>query len=147
LSGTNLSTTGRGRHNQEIVSNNGELAAELWRDIAMIVGAEVAQLCIGLYALFKGRMPTAKKSKYVVEGRPARVIGFIGLLPIPLSFLVGTAVGTWFLADGKLVTHESFFWVGTAIEGSIVALCFATIAVLARVYRSSVKQQFDDSSV
>lgn len=34
----------------------------------MIVGAEIALLVIGLYALFAGKLPTNKKAKYVVQG-------------------------------------------------------------------------------
>ena len=110
----------------------------------MIVGAEIALLVIGLYALFAGKLPTNKKAKYVIQGWPARVIGVIGLLPIPLSFMVGMAVAASFVAQGKAVTRESFFWVGTAIEGSAVVLCFAVIAVLARVYRTAAEQQVED---
>ncbi len=93
----------------------------------MIIGAEVALLIIGLYALIKGKLPTSKKAKHVVQGRPARVIGIIGLLPLPLSFAVVAVVVAVFIAQGKPVDQESFFWVGTAIEGSIVLACAVTM--------------------
>jgi hypothetical protein len=86
----------------------------------MIIGAEIALLFIGLYALIKGQLPTSKKSKHVVRGWPARVIGIIALLPIPISFGLGLAVALLFVVQRKQVPGNSFFWVGTAIEGSVL---------------------------
>jgi hypothetical protein len=108
------------------------------KEVAMIIGAEVALLFMGLYALIKGKFPTNKKAKYVVEDWPVRVIGAILVLPIPLSFLVGTVVAALFVAQGKQVTRESFFWVGTAIEGSILVGCMVVAGILSRVYRNAV---------
>jgi len=112
----------------------------------MIIGAEVALLIIGLYALFTGKLPTNKKSKHTVQGWPARVIGIIGLLPLPLSFVVATGVAMLFVLQGREVTHESFFWVGTAIEGSTVLLCVAAIVIISRVYRTPLEQPPIESS-
>jgi hypothetical protein len=106
----------------------------------MIIGAEVALLFLGLYALIAGKLPTGKKAKHEVRGWPARVVGIICLLPLPLSFLVGSIVAVLMVAQGKEVTRESFFWLGTAIEGSIVLACAVTAGVLARVYRTPVEQ-------
>jgi len=106
----------------------------------MIIGAEIALLFIGLYALIKGQLPTSKKAKHVVRGWPARVIGIIALLPIPVSFGLGLAVALLFVVQRKQVTGDSFFWVGTAIEGSVLGVCFVAIAVLSRVYRIPVEQ-------
>jgi hypothetical protein len=100
----------------------------------MIVGAEVGLLMVGLYALILGRFPVSKKSKNVIEGPPARAIGLIGLVPIPLSIFVTTVVATLMGARGRGVTPQSFFWVGTAIEGSIVLVCVVTMSVLGRIY-------------
>jgi hypothetical protein len=105
----------------------------------MIIGAEVALLLIGLYALITGRFQTTGGGKYIVQGWPARAIGAIGLLPVPLSLVVSTAVATLFIAQGRQVTPESFFWVGTAIEGSIVVACALAMFVLSRVFRTPVE--------
>ncbi len=104
----------------------------------MIIGAEVAMFVMGLYALIKGRLMTNKKAKFVVEGWPARVIGVICLLPIPMAIAVGILVAAIMVAQGKQVTEESFRWVGIAIEGSIVLICAITAGILARVYRTPV---------
>lgn len=104
----------------------------------MILGAEIALLYIGLYALIKGTFPISKKAKHVVRGLPARVIGVICLLPLPLAFVVSFFVAMIFVAQGREVTQKSFFWVGTVIEGSIVMSCIVAVAVLSRIYRLPV---------
>src|SRR4051812_47520397 len=103
----------------------------------MIIGAEVAMLIMGLYALIVGKLMTNKKAKHVVQGWPARLIGVICLLPLPVSLVACTAVAALLVARGRPVTRESFFWVGTAIEGSIVLACVIAVAILSRVYRTS----------
>jgi hypothetical protein len=105
----------------------------------MIIGAEVALLIIGLYALIAGKLPTNNKARHVVQGWPARVIGIICLLPIPLAFLVCMGVAMLLVAQGQVVTPDSFFWVGTAIEGSMIVLCLVVVAVLSHVYRTPVE--------
>src|SRR5262249_32488167 len=102
----------------------------------MIIGAEIALLLIGLYALITGRFQTTGGGKYVVQGWSARAIGAIGLLPIPLSLVASTLVAALFMAQGRAVTPESFFWVGTTIEGSIVVACALAMFVLSRVCRT-----------
>jgi hypothetical protein len=102
----------------------------------MIIGAEVGLFLIGLYAVVTGRLST---SKHVVQGWPARVIGIIGLSPVPLSFLASTVVIALLVAIGKHVTQQTFFWTGTLIEASTVILCAIVMGILARVYRTPVE--------
>jgi signal peptidase I len=101
----------------------------------MIIGAEIALFLIGLYALITGRLSSGK---HVVQGWPARVIGIIGIAPVPMTFVVSIVVATLLVTRGRHVTRESFFWTGTAIEGAVVVLCAAAMGVLARVCRTSV---------
>jgi hypothetical protein len=101
----------------------------------MILAAEIALVAIALYALITGQLPTNKKSKHVVQGLPARLIGAIGFMPLPLSFVVGASLGLLLGFLGKEVAPQSLFWIGTAIEGSIVLLCVITMRILARAYR------------
>jgi hypothetical protein len=105
----------------------------------MIIGAEIGLLVLGVYALIVGKLPTNKKSKYVLRGWPVRLIGIIAVLPIPMSFLVASMVAAFLVVQGKEVTRESFFWVGTAIEGSVLVICIAVIAVLSRLYRRPIE--------
>jgi hypothetical protein len=113
----------------------------------MIIGAEIALLCIGLYALFAGKFPTNKKSKYVIEGGAARAIGLVCLFPIPLSLLAGIFIGVLLAAQGKPVTPESLSWVGPAIEVSILVACVVAVSVLSRIYRTPVKPEAEDEMV
>ena len=103
----------------------------------MLIGAEIALLCVGLYALFAGKTLSNAKSTHVVRGTPARVIGAICVLPLPLAFLLGFAVAFGFAAQGIDITKDkSFFWVATAIEGGIILICVLMVVVLTRVYRT-----------
>jgi len=105
----------------------------------MILGAEIAMLVMGFYALITGKFPTNKKAKYVLQGWPVRLIGMICLLPIPGSFLAGVVLAIWWVAQGKDVTDRSFFWAGTAIEGSVLAACLLAITIVSRVNRIPVE--------
>ena len=104
----------------------------------MIIGAEIALLVVGIYALIAGKLPVAKRAKHVVTGWHARVIGVIALLPLPVSFVIASAVAMLFVARGKTITQESFFWVGTAIEGGVLLVCLLVIAILSRLWRIPV---------
>jgi hypothetical protein len=106
----------------------------------MILGAEVALFLVGLYALITGKLPTGAKSKHVVRGWPARAIGAIGLLPVPLSFVLAMAVAILFAVQGRDLRDRSLVWVGMAIEVAVVVTCVVFMAVLVRIYRTPVEQ-------
>jgi hypothetical protein len=106
----------------------------------MIIGAEVAMLVLGVYILIKNKALPSKKAKYVVQGWPLRCIGMIFLLPIPLTTLAALVVGFLGAAMGKDVGDPSFYWMRTAIQGSIVAVCLLGAAIIGRVYRVRVDE-------
>ena len=54
----------------------------------MLMIAQVCMAITGLVALLRGRMRWWKSK--VVVGVPARLLGLLGLIPIPLAALVGT---------------------------------------------------------
>src|SRR5262245_47678776 len=74
----------------------------------MILGAEIALLVMGLYALFAGKLTLTKQK--VVRGTPARLLGILCLLPIPLSLLVGIVLGVGLAVQGQTVTENSVRW-------------------------------------
>src|SRR5688500_8932349 len=95
----------------------------------MILGAEIAMLVIGIYALVTGKLTLSKKK--VVQGTPARMIGIIGLLPLPLSFMAGVMYGATMAAQGKdFTTDKSAQWTMIGIEGGITLVAFLLILVL-----------------
>ena len=113
----------------------------------MIGVAEVLLLLIALYALATGKFPISSGHKYVVRGWRARVIGGIGLLPVPLSLAVSAAVAAVFVAQGKQVTPQSFFWVGTVIEASCLGATILIMVVLACLLRTPLEaSQIPDPS-
>ena len=98
-------------------------------------------LCLGLYVLIAGKVPANKRSRYEVRGWPARIIGIICLLPIPLSLGGAMVAAALMMAQGMDVNDKSFFWVGTAIEGGVVVACLVAILVIRLNYRTPVVDQ------
>jgi hypothetical protein len=100
---------------------------------AMITGIECALLYLGFHALFDGKLPAYTTATCVVQGWPARLIGCIALLPIPITLAIGTAVTALFLSHGRDPTDRSFYWMMTAVEGAVVLVCIAAITLIGRV--------------
>ena len=112
----------------------------------MIIGAEVAMLVMGAYILFGGKILPKKNAKHIVRGWPLRVIGIIYLLPIPISLLAGMGLAVWGIAREKDVASPSFFWIRTALEGSIVAACLLAVYLVGRAYRIPVEKPEADTA-
>jgi hypothetical protein len=102
----------------------------------MLIVIEILLLLIGLYALIGGKLPVNSGARYVVRGWHARLIGGIGLLPVPLTFVVGIVVGLLFVGQGKRLTQDSFLLVGIGIEAACLVTCVVAMLVLARIYRT-----------
>ena len=102
----------------------------------MILGAEIALFVMGVYALVTGKLLHSKNATTTVRGWPARVIGIICLLPIPVAFAVSAVVAAVFVMQGKPVTQDSFFWVGTGIEAGVLVLCVIAMTILTYVYQT-----------
>ena len=84
----------------------------------MIITMELILLVTGVYTLYAGKMPTFGTAlKYNVRGWPARVIGVICVLPIPLSAAAGFVVSLEMAAQGKDLADQSHFWRRFALEG------------------------------
>lgn len=64
----------------------------------MICGLQIGLAIFGLIALIRGKM-TISKTKVVV-GAPARLIGLLALVPIPLTLGVGMLIGIAKVAEG-----------------------------------------------
>ena len=108
----------------------------------MILTMELIMLVTGLYALFAGKMPTFGAGReYDVRGWPARVIGVICLLPLPLSVAAGFVASLQMAAQGKDLNDKSYFWVRTAIEGGIVLVCAVAMHMMRLTYQTPVKAQ------
>jgi predicted Na+-dependent transporter len=101
----------------------------------MIAGMEVAMIFLGLYFLIKGKTLPSKDGQHVVKGWPARLIGIICLMPIPLSIV---ALSVWGIANNVDVSGKSFFWRRTAIEVGILLACLVVGASISRTYRTPV---------
>jgi hypothetical protein len=91
----------------------------------MILGAEIAMLVLSLYALATGKLKLSKHR--VVRGTPARLLGVVGLMQLPLAFCGGVAVGVVMSSCGQDPTDPSVKWILTIIEAGTLVFCLLVI--------------------
>jgi hypothetical protein len=91
----------------------------------MILGAEIGMLVLGLIALCSGKLTLSKNQ--VVYGTPARLLGLVALMPLPLSFAVVFAIAFSQSVQGRAADLKSMNGELILIEGCIVVACLATV--------------------
>jgi hypothetical protein len=86
----------------------------------MILGMEIGLAIFGILALVKGKM-TLSKNKVVV-GAPARLLGLLALMPLPVAFGVGLlyALSEGPVNAGRVADDNKLAL--AAVEGGIVVL-------------------------
>jgi len=101
----------------------------------MILGLYIGLAIMGVLALVRGRMQISKTK--VVVGIPARLLGLLGLTPLPLAVVVGLiyVAANADVTDPQAVQrftqeHRGTF---TLIEGVCAGLVAVTLFVLAAV--------------
>jgi hypothetical protein len=94
----------------------------------MILGMEIAMLVMAIVALVRGKM-TLSRSR-VLQGTAARLIGAIGLLPLPLAFAAGFGFGVYFGMQGQNINDPANRWILSAMEAAITVLCFVLMMAL-----------------
>lgn len=95
----------------------------------MILGAEIALLLYGLYAIFKGRFSIGK-GRDVTGGR-ARVLGVICLTPWPLGFLEGFVIGFIY---GVFADEPPNRVLIAGIEIAVIVIVVIVLSVLGRAF-------------
>src|SRR5437868_5812470 len=104
----------------------------------MIGAAQIALLCIGLYLLTAGKSKTGKR---VLRGAPARVVGLVFMLPVPLAFMIGIGIGINLGLRHKPFRPEEWKGTSLAIEAVAVVVCLVAGCVIARVYSKPLKKR------
>jgi hypothetical protein len=90
----------------------------------------IIMLIFGIVALATGRFSLTRKK--VVEGAPARIVGVILILPLPVTFLAGLALGVSLLQQGRPVNEKEVRSLALVIDiGVPVLALIAAIAVSA----------------
>ena len=98
-----------------------------------IMGGQLFLLGYGLYALFKARFEVGNDQ--FIEGARARILGFICLLPLPLSFAGGVVYA---LVSSATVEEISKSKVPLMIESGILVVVISVVAILRYVFRKSL---------
>jgi hypothetical protein len=103
----------------------------------MIIGLYIGLAIVGILALIRGRMQISKQK--VVVGVPARLLGLLGLAPLPLALVAGMVyvAANVDVTDPQAVQRftQEHKWTFTLIEGvcvgSVALVLFVTSAMLA----------------
>jgi hypothetical protein len=108
----------------------------------MILGLYIGLAVAGILALIRGRMQISKSK--IVIGVPARLLGLLGLTPLPLAIVVGMiyVAANVDVTDAQAVQrftqeHQGRF---TLIEGVCAGLVAVTLFVLAAVLAVSPEE-------
>jgi predicted Zn finger-like uncharacterized protein len=105
----------------------------------MILGIEIAMFVMGIIAIVKGKLTLAKGK--VVYGTPARLIGAIGLLPLPLAFLAIIVFAVIVAASdpnfNERAFEQQYRWTAVGIEVGCVLLCLVLFYAIGLRYAES----------
>lgn len=99
----------------------------------MIFGAQIGLLVFGIIALARGQFGMGKEKKIV--GPRARLLGFICLVPIPLSMIAGLVMG---FSNPEAVAGGQMKGIIAWIE---IAILIGTVVILALLSKNFHKQQ------
>ncbi len=91
----------------------------------MILGMEIALLVLGILALATGKLTLTRTR--VVRGWPARLLGLLAILPLPLCFLVGFILGFITVARGQPFDVQAQRLTLSLIEAGITLLCLVAL--------------------
>lgn len=90
---------------------------------------ELCLLVLGIITLVTGKINVSKDK--MIVGAPARWIGAVLLLPLPLAFLVGFVWGMMIAAQGRMPDPKELRTIGAVIEIGIFGLCMVVCLIIA----------------
>jgi MFS family permease len=114
----------------------------------MLLGAEIAMLCVGLYALLTGKL--ALRNKTPVTGRRARIIGVILSMPVPIAFILGIPLGIILGVAGykpRQPRDPALYWYGVGLEVCCLVVCLVIASILQRKYQKQIQTKSEDEDI
>jgi hypothetical protein len=98
----------------------------------MLCILQIGLLIFGIIMMITGKMKVS--AGRVVEGTPARLIGFLALLPLPLCFAVGLIYGVYVGLNNPNPNNFNFggaeTWALTGIEAAITLGDLALVLII-----------------
>jgi hypothetical protein len=91
----------------------------------VILGAEIGLIIFAIITMVRGKLVLTKNR--VVTGVPARLLAIFGFLPLPLSLVIGFALGFFLIATGQPIDQTRARIIGAVVELGIIALCVAAV--------------------
>jgi hypothetical protein len=100
------------------------------KEWGMILGVEIGLIIMGIIALSAGRLYLSPRR--VVRGGPARALGIVAMLPMPVNIALGYFVGLVAVAQGNTLdlTDGPTIVAFTAMEAVVTGLCAAVISLV-----------------
>lgn len=99
----------------------------------MLLGLEIGLLIYGIYALTKGQFQLGKDK--ILEGRYARILAILCILPLPLAVVIGFVAGfIWAITHGTSKQFPQGMAIG--FEVVLVILCCIAIVVVGKILYS-----------
>jgi MFS family permease len=114
----------------------------------MLLGAEIAMLCMGLYALISGKL--VLRNKTPVTGKRARIIGLIYMLPVPMAFILGIPLGIIMVLAGYRPggpRDSTLYWSGVGLEVCCVVVCALIAGLLQRKYQKQIQVESEAEEI
>jgi hypothetical protein len=106
---------------------------------------DIILLILGIVVLVKGQVLLTRTKE--VRGTPARIIGVILLLPLPLSFFAGLLLGALLVSQGKPVNESEIQGIVPFLGPAIIALCLFAAIAIAIAYAQPVRKQGVDADI
>jgi hypothetical protein len=101
----------------------------------MILGLEIALVIMGLMALIRGKMKMGKNRE--VTGIPARLLGLVGLLPMPMAIVLNIGYVAMLMASGELIDPATYtrdhMWAAVGIEAGCALGCALFMCVVGAI--------------
>jgi hypothetical protein len=91
----------------------------------VILGAEIGLLVFAIFTLVRGKLVLTKNR--IVTGVPARLLALIGFLPLPLSLVLGFAIGVFLVGRGQPVEQTHLKIIGAVVELGVLVFCIAAL--------------------
>jgi hypothetical protein len=93
----------------------------------------------GLIIVIKGQVMLTYTKE--VRGIPARLIGILLLLPLPLELLAGLLLGTFYVAQGRTINRSDIQGISAILGVVIIAFCVLSAIAIAAVYAQPISKR------
>jgi hypothetical protein len=93
----------------------------------------------GLFIMIKGQVMLTYTKE--VRGMPARLIGLLLILPLPLQLLAGSLVGVVYLMLGRTIQQSELQSIAAILTVAVIAFCVLSAIAIAVAYSQPIAKR------